>query len=178
MSIKFSRVWAMPNHQTFKIKPIKELIGRHYSSRVFSIDPFANDSKLATVTNDLNPEFKTDYNLDALDFMKQFNDSSVDFVFYDPPYSLRQVSECYKSVGIEVTTETTQSSWRSKHIDEIARILKPSGKVICFGWNSSGVGTERGFEMREILLVPHGGSHNDTIVTVEVKKQNLFSNEY
>ena len=36
----------------------------------------------------------------------------VFLLFYDPPYSLRQVAECYKSVGIEVTMETTQSSWR------------------------------------------------------------------
>jgi len=88
---------------------------------------------------------------------------------YDPPYSLRQVSECYKNVGIPVTMETTQSSWRRKHLDEIARIIKPNGKVICFGWNSSGVGKTRGFKIKEILLVPHGGSHNDTICTVEVK---------
>ena len=65
--------------------------------------------------------------------------------------------------------ETTQSSWRRKHLDEIQRIVKPNGKVFCFGWNSSGVGKTRGFELYRILLVPHGGSHNDTIVTVESK---------
>jgi hypothetical protein len=32
------------------------------------------------------------------------------------------------------------------------------------------MGKTRGFEMTEILLVPHGGPHYDTIVTVEVKK--------
>lgn len=91
-----------------------------------------------------------------------------------PPYSLRQVSECYKNVGVEVTQETTQSSWRSKHLDEISRIVKPNGLVISFGWNSSGVGKTRGFELLEILLVAHGGSHNDTIVTVERKIPDLF----
>ena len=34
-----------------------------------------------------------------------------------------------------------------------------------------GLGKNRGFEMLEILLVPHGGSKNDTIVTVERKLQ-------
>ena len=29
-----------------------------------------------------------------------------------------------------------------------------------------------GFEIQEILLVPHGGWHNDTIVVVERKKEN------
>ena len=72
-------------------------------------------------------------------------------------------------MGVDVTTETTQSSWRSRHIDEISRILKIGGICMCFGWNSSGVGNRRGFDILEILLVAHGGSHNDTIVTVEKK---------
>ena len=29
----------------------------------------------------------------------------------------------------------------------------------------------RGFEIIEMLIVPHGGHHNDTIVTVEVRNQ-------
>lgn len=70
---------------------------------------------------------------------------------------------------MEVTQETTQASWRAKHLDQIQRILKPQGIVVCFGWNSNGVGKKRGFEMEEVLLVPHGGSKHDTIVTVERK---------
>lgn len=165
--IKFNRVWEMPNSNTFQIKCIRTLIDKYLKGGEFSIDPFANTSKLAGITNDLNPEYDTNYHLDALDFLKKFESSSVDFVFYDPPYSLRQVSECYKNVGRKVTMETTQSSWRSKHIDEISRILSPGGIVMSFGWNSSGVGKKRGCKLIEVLMVCHGGSHNDTIVTVE-----------
>ncbi len=168
-----NRTWEMPNSNTFNIKCIERLIYKYIKDDMLSIDPFANLSKLAKITNDLNPDYNTDFCLDALDFMKTFDDNSVDFVFYDPPYSLRQVSECYKNVGVKVTQETTQSSWRSKHINEIKRILKPNGIVMCFGWNSNGVGKVRGFEIIEILLIAHGGSHNDTIVTVERK----FTNE-
>lgn len=173
-----SRVWEMPNSNTFEIKCIRNLIYKYLKSEheVESIDPFANKSRIAKITNDLNPEFKCDYSLDAVDFLKLYHDNSVDFVLYDPPYSLRQVSECYKSVGIEVTTETTQSSWRTKHINEISRIVRPNGIVMCFGWNSSGIGKKRGFELIEILLVAHGGSHNDTICTVERKSKTLFNN--
>jgi len=167
--MKMSRVWAMPSKNTFGIKPIKQLIKKYICEGEKWIDAFANTSKIATITNDLNPEYDTDYHMDALDFFKMFDNNSIDGVFYDPPYSPRQVSECYKNVGIPVTMETTQSSWRRKHLDEIARIVKPNGKVLCFGWNSSGVGKTRGFELVEVLLVPHGGSHNDTIVTVEKK---------
>jgi hypothetical protein len=135
------------------------------------IDPFANNtgSAYVGVTNDLNPEFNTDYNMDALNFLQLFNTNSVDGVLYDPPYSIRQVAECYKGVGVNVTSEMTRSDFYTKHKKEIARIIRPGGKVICFGWNSGGIGKKLGFELTRILLVPHGGTHNDTIVTVEVK---------
>ena len=45
------------------------------------IDPFANDSKYGTITNDLNSAFDTDYHLDTLDFFKLLP-SEVRIVFY------------------------------------------------------------------------------------------------
>lgn len=167
-SIRIERVWAMPNKNTFDIKPIHELIIEELTDGLW-IDPFANTNKLASVTNDLNPDYDTDYHLDALDFMKMFDSDSVDGVLYDPPYSPRQVSECYNNVGYNVTWDTTKASFWGNHKREISRIVKIGGKVITFGWNSGGIGYKYGFEIERILLVPHGGWHNDTICTVEVK---------
>ena len=167
-NILIERKWAMPNSNTFSIKPIRELINEEKTDGIW-IDPFANSNKLANITNDLNPEFNTNYHMDALDFLKIFDNNSVDGVFYDPPYSLRQVTECYKNFGIEVTSETTRSTFWTNHKKEISRIVKIGGKVITFGWNSGGIGNKYGFEIKRILLVPHGGWHNDTICTVEVK---------
>ena len=168
------RKWAMPNKNTFTIKPINELLKEEINHGEW-LDPFANDFDFSIfrgcfTTNDINPEFNTDYNLDALDFLKEFDNDSIDGVLYDPPYSPRQVSECYKQFGKDITMETTQSSFWSHHKNEIARITKPGGKVICFGWNSMGCGINRGFDMKRVLLVPHGGHHNDTIITVEIKR--------
>lgn len=162
------RKWAMPNKNTFSIKPIKELILDELTDGIW-IDPFANSNKLATITNDLNAEYDTDYHMDALDFLKLFPDNSIDGILYDPPYSPRQVSECYNNVGLSVTWDTTKSSFWSNHKREISRILKLNGKVITFGWNSGGIGASNGFSIKRILLVPHGGWHNDTICTVEIK---------
>ena len=168
-NIKFERIWAMPNKNTFEILPIKKLIVEEVDLSKYWIDPFANRNKVATVTNDLSMEYDTDYHLDALDFMKLFEDNSVDGVLYDPPYSPRQVSECYNDVGYNVTWDTTKASFWGNHKREISRIVKIGGKVITFGWNSGGIGYKYGFEIERILLVPHGGWHNDTICTVEVK---------
>lgn len=159
----------MPSKNTFSIPPIRELIDRHIHG--VSIDPFANSNRLADVTNDLDPSYGCDHNLDALDFLKMFEDESIDTVLFDPPYSPRQVSECYTKLGRTVNMATTQSSFWGNMKKEIGRITAPGATVITCGWNSGGIGKKYGFEIVEILLVAHGGWHNDTIVTVE-KKNN------
>lgn len=166
--IIIERCWSMPNKQTFSIPPIRALILEEMTEGLW-IDPFAGSNKLADITNDLNPDFDTDYHLDALDFLKQFENNSVDGVLYDPPYSPRQVSECYNNFGYNVTWDTTKASFWGNHKREISRIVKKHGKVITFGWNSGGIGMKHGFTITRILLVPHGGWHNDTICTVETK---------
>ena len=165
--MEIKRVWQMPNSNTFSIKPINELIYKYAYGKI--IDPFANSNKIATITNDLDTQYDTTYHLDAIDFLRMFEDESIDTVLYDPPYSPRQVSECYKKLDKTVNMTTTQASYWSNQKKEIGRIVKKDGIVITCGWNSGGIGKKYGFEIQEILLVPHGGWHNDTIVTVEKK---------
>ena len=169
--MNINRVWAMTNSETFTIKPIKELIARNITDAVW-IDPFVRNSIFKSrckFTNDLNPAIEATHNLEALEFLQLFESSSVDGVLLDPPYSFRQIMECYNGIGRKVFKTDTDGSFYSKKKDEIARIVKQGGKVITFGWNSMGIGKTRGFKMNEILLVPHGASKNDTIVTVETK---------
>lgn len=160
----------MPNKNTFTILPIKEIVQRY--ARGVVIDPFANDSKIGTITNDLNPQMGTDYNMDALAFLKIMESNFADVVLYDPPYSITQAAQCYQDFGKEKLTQSVANmGYWSSCKNEVARILKPNGICIICGWSSNGIGLNRGFEMVEILLVPHGGSKNDTIVTVERKIQ-------
>ena len=137
--MKIERIWGYPSKNTFSIKPIADILSEEVTDG-FWVDPFANNAKIATVTNDLNTDFDTDYHLDALDFLKMFPDNTIDGVLYDPPYSTRQISEVYKGVGLPVNKETTQSTFWIKQKKEIARIVKIGGKVISFGWNSGGIG--------------------------------------
>ena len=70
---------------------------------------------------------------------------------------------------MSVNTETTQSSYWGNLKKEISRVIKPNGICISCDWNSGGIGKSNGFEIQEILLVAHGGWHNDTIITVDKK---------
>ena len=169
--MKIERIWAMPNKWTFKIKPIAKLLKEEVDIvNCIWIDPFAGENSPAQWKNDINNSMNITHNMDALDFLDLWHD--VDGVLLDPPYSLRQISEHYKSAGIKVTGWHTSAGWSSTIKDKAAKSLKIGGKAICFGWNSMGLGKNRGFRMDRILLVPHGGSRNDTIVTVETKITN------
>ena len=100
--------------------------------------------------------------------LKKIETNSKLSLVFDPPYSQRQLKEMYHSNGLSLDHPMNNSYW-SNCKKEIARIIKPNGKVISFGWNSGGIGKKNGFEIEKILLVNHGSQHNDTICTLEVK---------
>lgn len=164
------RIWAMPNHKTFSILPIKNLLAEEMAEGEMWIDPYCGGSRVASLTNDLNPDVDADYHLSACQFLTEVHNTlhTIGGVLFDPPYSPRQIKEMYNRIGLSPTQSDTQASFWSKPKDLIA-LLQPR-KVISFGWNTQGMGLKRGYVLTRILLVPHGGAHNDTIVTVEVRK--------
>lgn len=150
MGIKITRKWAMPNKRTFTIKPIWEIIEKYRNFTGLTLDPFPYP-----------------YKEDCLEYLKRYESGSADVVLFDPPYSPRQLKECYDNQGM-VLHDTKSSVWANwKNV--IAEKIKVGGLCLSFGWSSQGLGINRGFEIIEILLVAHGGNHNDTIVTVERK---------
>lgn len=171
--VKFSREWSMPNRDTFSIKPIGKFVHRYLDKSEMSIDPFARNKNWATHTNDLDPSTSAQHHMDAEEFLKcagRQHGREFDLVIFDPPYSPRQISECYKSIGLKVGMKETQNAALYARVREfITPILKPGGVVLSFGWNSSGMGKIRGYEIEEILLVCHGAAHCDTICLAERK---------
>ena len=158
--MRIDRIWAMPNQWTFTIKPIKELLAEEIVG--LTADPFAWENSPAQEQNDIVETRGSGWHEDALTWLKKRRTKHYDTVLYDPPYSITQARMYGKK-------EFSSMKYWADCKNEIARILKPGGKAICFGWSSMGLGKNRGFEMNRILLVPHGGSKNDTIVTVEIK---------
>lgn len=143
------------------MKPVKKLLIEHMTGQW--ADPFAGENSPAQIRNDIRSEAKAEFTGDALEFLKA-RKNPIDGILFDPPYSVEQCLRKY--TPIQAGTAGRAEYW-AKCKDEIARILKPEGKAICFGWDSTGIGIKRGFELLEILLICHGACHNDTIVTVE-----------
>lgn len=178
--VKFSRVWAMPSMHTFTIKPIADLLLRYVGTDdMFTkknglwIDPFSGENSPAQETNDHNPVKPTKHHMEAIDFVDLFNDQSVDGALFDPPYSYRQVSEHYKVIGKKATSQDTSTNFYNRVLNPLANKIKVGGYCISFGWNTNGAGECRGFEQVEIMIVAHGGHHNDTLVTVERKVKHI-----
>lgn len=180
MTIQFSRHFAMPDAATFSIAPIGEFVRRYMADAKVSVDPFARNRDWATYTNDINRDTSAQAHMDAEDFLDYLRERGVvaDLILFDPPYSPRQVSEHYRAAGREVTAEDTQNGRLYRRVrDAIDRIIRPGGVVLSFGWQSIGMGVGRGYLPLEIMLVPHGGGHNDTICMAERKTLSLPSED-
>ena len=170
--MRMSRTWAMPSADTFDIPQIQGFVKSYLTG--ISIDPFARNSRIATYTNDLNPDTLAQHHMDVFDYLNMLLDKQIkaDVIIFDPPYSPRQIKECYDGIGLKMKSE---DAWRSagwmKERDIADRLLKIGGIVLSFGFNSCGMGKDRGYEIIEILLVSHGATHNDTICMAERKLQ-------
>lgn len=169
--------WAMPSRHTFTIPPIKEFVERWitahkavrgpYFRRSVIVDPFCGQSKYATHSNDLAYG-----GVDAEEYCVKLLDKGVraDVVIFDPPYSNRQISECYKEIGRKCTQADTRNASLYKRVREpLAKLLKPDGIALSFGWQSAGFGKE--WDTLELLIVQHGGAHTDTMCVAQRRKQ-------
>lgn len=120
-TVKFSRSWAMPTSDTFDCQPIGDFVRRHLSG--VSVDPFARNSGLATYTNDLNPATQAADHMDAEEFLGMLAKRGLraDCILLDPPYSPRQISECYAAAGLKAGMKDTQNAALYARVRRAAR---------------------------------------------------------
>lgn len=174
--MRMSRTWAMPSGDTFSVQPIAAFLDHWLTGCGVVVDPFARNSTRATHRNDLNPDTAAQYHMDAADFCEHLLAQGIvaDAVLFDPPYSPRQIAELYQAIGRECSTADTQNAALYRRARAaLDALLRPGGVALSFGWNSAGFG--KNYEQLEILLLAHGGAHNDTIAVAERKVQaSLF----
>ena len=144
--------------EPFSISKIRSLLNTYirrahesYQGDFLACDPFARNSftlkETNFITNDMNPEFETDHNLEFQDFAKLMKtlDKRFHLVFFDPPYNLTLLKKHYDGIGKDLKRWQTHSMW-GKGKDILARQVVHGGIVISFGYNTKGFGAKRGFE--------------------------------
>jgi hypothetical protein len=163
----FKVTWAMPNKYTFQIPQCYNFISKHimiqsenFGKHPIIIDPFCGTSKIANIRNDMRES-----GVDSLVWLKRLDPHVFDVVLFDPPYTPRQLKECYDDIGMALH-DTTAGYW-GKLKDEIVRITAPEGIILSFGYGASQVGMKRGFKIYDGLVILHGGNHNATICMAE-----------
>jgi len=132
------------------------------------VDPFARNCSWGTLTNDIDPETNASNHMDALCWLESLDRQSADFVLFDPPFSKRQADEKYAG-HVNVYTDP---GYVKKCFKEIASILKPGGKVLILGYNSSK--HSKILELEEGWIVNFGGNRNDVVMTIWRKAQTTL----
>ena len=166
--IEFSRIWAMPSPWTFTIHPVQSILRKYVGDGLGWVDPFSGDNSPAEFTNDHNPDRKSKFHLEARDFVKQLK-GKYRGILFDPPYSFTQIKQHYQLSGKRPGKEFTDMRFYETVKSLACEKIQKGGHAISFGWNTNGFGKARGFKIIEIMTLAHGGSKNDTLITVEIK---------
>ena len=167
MSFKFTYLRQPLNRYTFKAPKIKAWVEEHCQSK-HVLNLFAGPTRLVgciEVANDIDPNMPcTLFRMDALECAKYLGERGelFDVILLDPPYSYRKSMELYNG---------HKNSRFKQLLDVLPDILTPLGWVITFGYHSRVMGASRGFRIREICLISHGGAQHDTIAAVEMRIQ-------
>jgi hypothetical protein len=138
-------------------------------------DPFARNCQLATFTNDLDENTMADENKPAIEFLQQFETDSMDYVIFDPPFSQRQSDDHYDGIGNNLYA--SDGKMISDCLDEAARIIKPHGYLLKFGYNCNTFHHNMVLVKLWIIQKVHRTHNNSTIVSLWVNKQRSL-NEY
>ena len=149
------------------------------------VDPFANDSFTqylqGCITNDLNPKFNTNYNLEFKDFAYEMKEleHKFDLILFDPPYSLRQLKDQYDGIGKELKLWQTHNMW-GEGKDVLADLVKVGGYVISLGWTTAGFGQKRGFQKKEVHVFEQAAREDrySMYVVVEQKTQTKLELQF
>jgi hypothetical protein len=190
--MKFTHRITSITHEPFSNVHIRKVLDDVMSHVMYNTngqaklcDPFARESfttKLPNcVTNDLNPEFKCDYNLEFNEFAEtvcQQPWDTFDLVFFDPPYSLTQLKKQYDGIGKDLELWQTKNMWK-KGKDLLAHTMPAGSYVVSLGWNANGFGSKRGFKKTEIhLFEQQAREEQHTLFVVVEKKVQRTLNEF
>jgi len=147
------------------------------------LDPFAREAFTNhipnIITNDLNPKYNCDFNLEFLDYCKKVISQleKIDIVLFDPPYNLTLLKKHYDGIGKDLKRWQTHSMW-GEGLDILSKKMTPGSYFISLGYSSRGMGKKRGFKKIELInyeCVAREGQYNLQLVVEQKIQSSLFS---
>jgi hypothetical protein len=151
-----SRKW------TFEDPNIREWVESRLRGRVLNL--CAGKTVLEhpgpVVRNDLDEERDADLHVDAAEIADHVEPSSFDTVVFDPPFSVFQANKTYEG-------ETVGYDRRIK--EQIDAVLRPGGRVLQFGYTTSAMPSDLGYERDEVVVFNTYGRMNDILATLCVE---------
>ncbi|MFB6300545.1 MAG: hypothetical protein ABEH65_09820 [Halobacteriales archaeon] len=162
----FTYLTAPKSRWIFDPPVVREWVESRLDGRVLNL--FAGPTKLShdgeIVRNDVDETIEATYHVNAADIAAHVEAESFGTIVLDPPLIARAPTDGQ-------TTQPAGHTIAPADLDriktQVAELVEGGGTVITFGRNSSGLGSTRGFEKREICLINHPGSFDDTIAVVE-----------
>lgn len=158
--MEIERWFEMPRKYTFQMPKVRKWVESRLEGDVLNL--FGGLVRFPNaVHNDLDPSCRKDgdLSLDACDLAGWVGmESLFDTVIFDPPFSAHQAVVSY---GLKRAQKVTHAR------DVVEWVLRPGGRVISLGFNSTGMSASRGFDKEALALVNCGGSHNDFILLSE-----------
>lgn len=166
--MEFTYLRQPPKKYTFEMPKVYRWTVQNCRGKTLNL--FAGKTLLKGVDEvrvDLNKDMPADYHMDAYDFvvMAKGKGWKYDTIIFDPPYNLRKSREKYFGV---------YTSELRKVKTELPFIVNVGGVVISYGYDTTGLGGRRGFELIHVCIVNHSGDHNDTLCIIEKKVQDLM----
>lgn len=152
----FRRLWATYSMMVQTIEGAKPQLD-------LAIDPFARNCTWAfPMTNDVNPNTRANYNLDAEEFLDiAFKGAGRYWIgLLDPPFSDRMSKDKYGTSNLYAS-----DSGKMKRIQQrLANLIHTGGYIIKAGYNTNP--PARGWELQEVAIVALGASRNDVLFSV------------
>ena len=160
----FGIIKGTQTKDTLSDRKVMNLVKSYLTPYSRIIDPFARDCQLAgKCTNDIDPNTKAHYHMDALDFLLlDWGKHGFDVGILDPPFSARQDKEIYGDTNLY----TKPGKLRDIEL-ALGNLIRTNGCVIKFGYNSNF--SHKAFELEHIVLVQYGGCINDMIISIHTK---------
>lgn len=154
---------------TFQAKIVRDVVERNLSGRV--LNSTAGKTRLThgageIVRNDLNPDIEADHHFDVTDIDEHLPEASFDTVIFDPPFDAGQANKRYEGFHAREVNAARQA---------LAKLVRPGGRLIEFGWNSHGAAAYRGWSREELHLFQRGPCLPDVIGVVDRKYQTTLT---